>query len=146
MQRDLDAAAEAGAVDRGDASGTGARGCAPKSSCPARLPSLASSRVEIFGNSSMSAPAEKTKGLPVSTIATQLPDSSSRATPGGDSNAAAAEDGRFVRSSPLSIVTSASGPALGLDAVQKNAVGSATRFSHSSAAPIPMPMQSAVSP
>ena len=59
----------------------------------------------------MSAPAQKTNGLPVSTIATQSPDSSSPITRSADSNALRLRTVGFVQSAPLSIVTSASGPA-----------------------------------
>ncbi len=58
-----------------------------KRSCPARLPSIAVSRSRTFGNSVMSAPAAKTNGFPVSTIATQSPDSSSPSTRCPDSSA-----------------------------------------------------------
>jgi hypothetical protein len=58
-----------------------------KSSCPARLPSTAISRV-AFGNCVMSAPAAKTNGLPVRTSAAQSPPSSSGSSRSSDSSAA----------------------------------------------------------
>ena len=67
--------------------GNGSARMRPNSSCPTREPATASSRVRSFGNSSMSAPAAKMYGLPVSTIATQSPRSSSSTTPTADSNA-----------------------------------------------------------
>jgi hypothetical protein len=59
----------------------------PKSSCPARLPAIASSRDRMRGNSFKSAPAAKMNGLPVITSATQAPDSSSETTRRPDSKA-----------------------------------------------------------
>src|SRR6266511_4040605 len=67
--------------------GNGSARMRPNSSCPARLPAIASSRELILGNSSISAPAQKTNGFPVRTIAAQSPDSSSETTRSADSNA-----------------------------------------------------------
>ena len=93
----------------------------------------------------MSAPAQKTNGLPVSTIATQSPDSSSPTMRSADSNAVRLRTVGFVQSAPLSIVTSASGPASVSTRFRKKVV-SGTRFSQTSAAPMPMPTQRAVRP
>ena len=60
----------------------------PKSSCPARPPRRASSGVVSRGNSSMSAPAAKTNGLPVSTIAAQSPVLERPSAAASDSSAA----------------------------------------------------------
>ena len=54
---------------------------------PARVPSSASSGDRTFVNSSMSAPTQKTNGLPVNTAAVQSPRSSSSMTATADSNA-----------------------------------------------------------
>ncbi len=67
----------------------------PKSSWPARLPSIASSRV-AFGNSVMSAPAAKTNGLPVRTSAAQSPSSSGGSSRSSDSSAARPKNVGFV--------------------------------------------------
>ncbi len=80
------------------------------SSWPARLPSAAVSGVTC-GNSSMSAPAQNQNGLPVNTAVVHSPSSSSAISRCPDSSAVRPSDGGFVQSSPLSIVTSASGPA-----------------------------------
>src|SRR4051794_16452059 len=90
--------------------GNGSALIRPKSSCPARLPSSASSRVAP-GNSVMSAPAAKTNGLPVITRPSQSPFSSSGSSRSSDSSAARPKKVGLVWSSPLSIVTRASEPA-----------------------------------
>ena len=69
VQRELEPAAERGAVDRGDGRER-QRADAPEELVARRAIALA--RVverRIFGNSSMSAPTQKTNGLPVSTAA-----------------------------------------------------------------------------
>ncbi|OLE01686.1 MAG: hypothetical protein AUG91_00635 [Actinobacteria bacterium 13_1_20CM_4_69_9] len=60
--------------------GNGSARSRPNSSCPARAPSTARSRV-MFGNSVMSAPAAKKNGLPVMTAARYAPRSSSSSAP-----------------------------------------------------------------
>ena len=67
----------------------------PKSSWPARLPSIASSRVAP-GNSLMSAPAAKTNGFPVTTRADQSPSSSCGSSRSSDSSAARPKNVGFV--------------------------------------------------
>ena len=67
--------------------GKGSERIRPKSPCPARMPSRASSAERVFANSSMSAPTQKTNGLPVNTAAVQSPFSSSSSTRTADSNA-----------------------------------------------------------
>ena len=67
--------------------GNGSSRIRPKSSWPARLPAIASSRV-ASGNSVMSAPAAKTNGFPVSTTAAQSPSSSRGNSRSSDSIAA----------------------------------------------------------
>ena len=67
--------------------GYGSARMRPKSSCPARLPSIASSRVAP-GNCVTSAPAAKTNGFPVRTSASQSPSSSSGSSLSSDSSAA----------------------------------------------------------
>src|SRR6478752_6664227 len=84
----------------------------PKSSWPARLPSIASSRVAP-GNCVTSAPAANTNGFPVRTSASQSPSSSSGSNRSSDSSAARPKNVGLVWSSPLSIVTSATTPASG---------------------------------
>ncbi len=68
--------------------GYGSAAIRPKRTCPASLPSAASSRVARSGNSEMSAPAAKTNGLPVSTSACQSPSSSPGRSASSDSIAA----------------------------------------------------------
>ena len=75
--------------------GYGSARIRPKSSCPARLPSAASSGVAP-GNSVMSAPAAKTNGLPVITSAAQSPSSSSGSSRSSDSSAARPKKVGFV--------------------------------------------------
>src|SRR3954470_18831473 len=82
----------------------------PKSSCPARAPSTARSRV-MSGNSVMSAPAAKKNGLPVMTAALYSERSSSPNSRSSDSSACSPKNVGFVQSAPLSIVTSATSPA-----------------------------------
>src|SRR3954468_3769422 len=86
----------------------------PKSSCPARLPSTANSRVAP-GNCVTSAPAANTNGFPVTTSASQSSCSSVGSSRSSDSSAARPKKVGLLWSSPLSIVTSAtrtlSGPA-----------------------------------
>jgi len=67
--------------------GYGSARIRPKRSCPARLPSSASSRV-ARGNSVTSAPAANTNGLPVITSPVQSPSSSSGSSRSSDSSAA----------------------------------------------------------
>jgi hypothetical protein len=67
----------------------------PKSSWPARLPSMASSCV-AFGNSVMSAPAAKTKGLPVITSAAHSCSSRREKSRSSDSSAARPKNVGFV--------------------------------------------------
>ena len=79
----------------------------PNSSWPARLPSIASSRVSMRGNSSRSAPPEKLPGLPVITSDENWLSSSSASNWASDSSAPRPR--MFGRPSrvPSSIVTSA---------------------------------------
>jgi len=86
MQCELESAAEARAVDRCNR-WERQRANAPKSSCPARVPASASAAECTFVNSSMSAPTQKTNGLPVTTIAAQSPDSSCSISAAPDSKA-----------------------------------------------------------
>src|ERR671935_1415368 len=90
--------------------GNGSARSRPNSSCPARAPSTARSRV-MFGNSVMSAPAAKKNGLPVITAAVKSPFSSCVSARSSDASAASPKKVGLVQSSPLSIVTSATSPA-----------------------------------
>ncbi len=94
----------------------------------------------------MSAPTQKTNGLPVTTIAAQSPDSSSPITRTADSNAERPSVVGFVWSSPLSTVTSAIGPTRDSTRFSAKKVSLTAAFSQTIAQPMPMPMQSAVSP
>ncbi len=94
----------------------------------------------------MSAPAQKTKGLPVSTIPAQSAPSSSSSRAASDCKASGPNTFGFCQSSPLSIVTSATGPASVSIRESLNSVGARQTRSQSSAAPMPIPTQSAVSP
>jgi hypothetical protein len=67
--------------------GNGSAAIRPNNSWPARLPSIASSRV-ISGNSVMSAPAAKKNGFPVMTAAPKSPPSSSPSARSSDRSAA----------------------------------------------------------
>ena len=67
--------------------GNGSARIRANSSWPARVPSIASSFERMPENASMSAPTQKTNGLPVTTIAAQSPDSSSPITCTADSKA-----------------------------------------------------------
>ncbi len=67
--------------------GNGRARIRPNSAWPARVPSSASSAERTFVNSSMSAPTQKTNGLPVTTIAAQSPRSSCSSSATADSNA-----------------------------------------------------------
>ena len=111
VERDLETAADGGAVDRGEGGEGQSRGSPPNASCPACRARRASSGVVICGNSVRSAPAAKTNGLPVST--SPLPVAFAQARERGrasDASAARPNTFGFCQSSPLSIVTRAIGP------------------------------------
>ncbi len=95
----------------------------------------------------MSAPTQKTNGLPVTTSPAHSPPSSSSRRAASDSSASRPNTFGFCQSSPLSIVRRASGPAsVSTRASLNSRRRVAQARSQSSAAPMPMPMQSAVSP
>ena len=123
VERDLEAAAERGAVDRGerregqvaDRREGVVTALAPR---PARARAWSSS-----GNSVRSAPTAKTNGLPVRTSPSSRRRAGAARTPCSDSRAARPKTFGFCQSSPLSIVTSATGPTRVATSCRKNCVG-----------------------